>query len=61
MVTCFQDDSVSDMRYKVQCIDEEIRRVVRDQTGEEGGEGATEALMEAQQAIMQLFSQVWKR
>ncbi len=50
------DDAVSDMRYRVQCIDDDIRRVVRSQTG--AGGDAAEALAEAQSAIVQLFSQI---
>ncbi len=50
------DDVMADMRYKVQCVDDDIRRVVRAQTG--AGGDAAEALAEAQTAILQLFSQI---
>ncbi len=50
------DDTVADMRYRVQCVDDDIRRIVRNQTGA-GGDAAS-ALSEAQSAIVQLFSQI---
>ena len=43
-------------RYKVQCIDDDIRRVVRAQT--HSGQDASAALEEAQAAIVKLFAQI---
>ena len=43
-------------RYKIQCVDDDIRRIVRNQT--HSGQDAAEALEEAQTAIVQLFTQI---
>ena len=43
-------------RYKVQCIDDDIRRIVRTQT--HAGQDASAALEEAQSAIIMLFTQI---
>ncbi len=50
------DDVITDMRCKVQDIDDDIRRIVRAQT-RAGGDAAA-ALEEAQAAIAQLFTQI---
>ena len=50
------DDVITDMRYKVNCIDDDIRHIVRHQT--HAGQDASVALEEAQTAILQLFSQI---
>ena len=49
------DDVMAEMRFKVQCVDEDIRRIVRNQTNV--GKDAATALEEAQTAIAELFTQ----
>lgn len=50
------DDVIEQMRFKVQCVDEDIRKIVRNQT--HVGQDAAHALEEAQEAIVLLFSQI---
>ena len=50
------DDQVTDMKFKIQCIDDDIRRIVRTQT--HVGQDAASSLDEAQTAIIQLFTQI---
>lgn len=50
------DDVMAEMRFKVQCVDEDIRRIVRNQTNV--GKDAATALEEAQTAIAELFTQI---
>jgi archaellum component FlaC len=50
------DDVITEMRFKIQCVDDDIRRIVRNQT--HVGQDAASALEEAQTAIVQLFTQI---
>ena len=50
------DDVMAEMRFKVQCVDDDIRRIVRNQTNV--GKDAATALEEAQTAIAELFTQI---
>lgn len=50
------DDVIGNMKYNVQAIDDDIRKIVRNQTN--SGQDASAALEEAQGAIVQLFTQV---
>ncbi len=50
------DDVIAEMRCKIQCVDDDIRRIVRNQTYV--GQDAAAALEAAQTAIVQLFTQI---